>query len=622
MSVPQIGGVVVSPQKEVASEQPVLTEIDVNQSRLKRSLNVAKRAIQTSVIAIEVLPINESIRFGAYAAAMTQTQNPLVGAAVLGGTTLMVEGAGALAAASVLDTKQSDKGIEYINKRIKKIAPNGVNMTPPIEAGAAMVGGSAVVLALKQIEDPSRTLSQNRKHGMFTAGWMSAYFAAEGALFAESIDDFRDPKMVGASILALGGLIAIARKAKKQFKKQAESKDSPESLSIEAFTNRYQTVEVVKNVSLDEETISRSVTFNNSYRNASDEAVKIGLYGEDIEAAISNPESFLVQYESTDDTESVYAPLLVPVESLEWYNTQLLKERYGTNDKIYYFAHPSVLETETEKAKITNVINTVLESGAKIIYDFYPSQQSIVQQLGLENGFKTENLGRGLAAGEAEVFSGVLKVGEEKHIAKSPTLSEIYEQGVKNGEFKHDTQNGVTLETVISDKEIEKVWKIYEKPFERLSKDDAMHAGFDKDTLLGMLKDQDIVKILNRSKGEITTLLFFTNDFKFCPWFNAEYYKKNYPEYYETDNIFMFPGIVTGDSIKGQSYSLKLIDLAVKIAAKRGTDALVTFECSSVSKMYIPRIVRRAINRSGAGTTDDFTKSISSMGYKVLSKDK
>ncbi|HSX44950.1 MAG TPA: hypothetical protein VLF39_02455 [Candidatus Saccharimonadales bacterium] len=199
---------------QIEKSTDILNEDVDTSSKLRKAYHVAKRAVQVGVIAAEVGPGNEAIRFGAFAASQFVTHNPLVGGAVLGGSTFVVEGAAALATADLITTEKSTKAISWVNSKLHKIVPEDAKMTPVTEAGVAMVGGSVVVLAEKQREDPTRTAQENRRHGIFTAGWMGGVFALEGALISEGIANYSDIKKVGPAVLGFAGVTWAFNKAK------------------------------------------------------------------------------------------------------------------------------------------------------------------------------------------------------------------------------------------------------------------------------------------------------------------------------------------------------------------------------------------------------------------------
>ena len=127
-------------------------------------------------------------------------------------------------------------------------------------------------------------------------------------------------------------------------------------------------------------------------------------------------------------------------------------------------------------------------------------------------------------------------------IKTAPPITDVYRGMVECGEIEGNSDNGVSLMEKIEGEEAERIWQIYKAPFDDLSKDHPMYAGFSKAELMDILADPTVAKMVNKVDGKISTLCFFVDDFDHCPWFNKEYYKQNYPEYYDTGNILIFPG--------------------------------------------------------------------------------
>ena len=146
-----------------------------------------------------------------------------------------------------------------------------------------------------------------------------------------------------------------------------------------------------------------------------------------------------------------------------------------------------------------------------------------------------------------------------------------------------------------------------------------LHTGFDKDGLLGILKDENVFKLVNRVDGKISTLCFFVQDFKHYPWFNTKYYEDKYPDYFKSSNILIFPGIVTDEEMRGNDYSQDVFLLAARMLAKRGSNVLATFECTEKSALYIPKILATALNYSGVAHIENVETPISSTDYLVAS---
>ena len=371
------------------------------------------------------------------------------------------------------------------------------------------------------------------------------------------------------------------------------------------------------------EEVDDSIAVYSAYRDENDEAVKIGLYGEDLEQALLNPDTVLTSYE-TADGKTVKVSLLVPAEGLEWYNLSLLRSVYGQDTPLYYYAHPPISEKPELRADFTNALKAELDKGSVIFMDQYHQDgagtaeelQSIVGE-----DYSVDRLGGDeTRESQSVVFAGPVNFPGVESVHSAPSITEAYKQAVTDGEIVGDGTNGASLIEVIEGEEAEKLWQLYDKPFQDLGQDHPSNAGFDQKGLMEILADPSVAKLVNRVDGQITTLCIFVQDFEHYPWFNNKFYADNYPEYFNTGNVLIFPGIVSDENLKGASYSSRLVSLATQLYAKRGSNVLVTFECTEISATYIPKIVNRAINHGGYGTISGIENPISLTEYRVLRK--
>jgi hypothetical protein len=611
---------IVEPPEFLAEQEPNAAETAPppadEQGRLRKTLDTAKYALTSAVVTAEILPItNEGARYGALAATEMATRNPLVGAAVLGGSTLLVEGAGAIAAANLLTGSTGNKLFNWVNEKLKKVVPDEAKMSPPLEAGLAMTAGTPILMAAKQREQPDRTKEEARRHGLLTAAWMAGVFAVEGALISEGAGDYTDPKKVGAALLATGAIATLPGWAKKALRKgRAET--------VEALTDKTVSVVSASEATDMDASIGRSMELYEAFRDQHDEAVKVGLYGEDLERVLRNPRTVLAKYEAGDGEGPAYMPLLVPADELKWYNMPLLRTTYGYGKEYLYYAHP-LIPDETGQDTIEAALKTKLDEGDIIFTDQYASRsnQEVFDKLTANNqSYALENIGGGDVQRTGEVFVGPVAFEGVTEVKQAPSIQETYKTMIASGELHEEPENGVSLAETITGEEAERIWEVYKAPFDELSKEHPMYAGFSKEELTDILADPEVVKVVNRVDGTISTLCFFVNDFDHCPWFNKEYYEENYPEYYETGNVLIFPGIVTDQNMRGNDYGMKVIDLATQLYAKRGSNILVTFECTETSAVYIPTIVEMAIGHSGKGKITGADTPISVTEYKALRK--
>lgn len=201
-------------------------EMADQRSRLHKVLKSFRYMGASIMVGLEVGPYNEAIRYGALAFTQASVStNPWVGAAVMGGTTFAVEVAGAYAAAELVNSTTGNKAIEKLNHKLHKIIPPDKKMTPPAEVMVGLVGGSSIIVAEKKRENPEWTIQQTRRHGLFTAQWMAAVLAIDGAILSEldAVHNLSDPKVLGYLALSYVTVSGIGKAGKRFMKKDNDN---------------------------------------------------------------------------------------------------------------------------------------------------------------------------------------------------------------------------------------------------------------------------------------------------------------------------------------------------------------------------------------------------------------
>lgn len=598
-------------------------EVELRTTGIKRIVHQTKRALQMAAIVAELAPTNEAIRFGAFGAAQAISGDPLAGAAALGGSTLVVEGSAAVATADLLTTEKGNKAIEKVKEKIDKHISPDAKLSPLGEAGLAMLGGSAVVTLAKQIEDPSRTKEASRRHGLFTSTWMAGYFAVEGALISSGINNIHQPEAVGAAALGLASLTAASHYATKRIKKRkgrgAESgmKESRSDARIEKFNLR----DIREGHDLNEEQIEQGKKLYRSFRDRDDEALRIGLFGEDLEKAMKDPETTMLVYE-TESKHTAHIPILIPTNKLEWYNNEFLTRLYGQDAPILYYSHPPIPTDERAEEMIREKIREKLNRGAIVISEKYDGKNGMLDKLlnSLDSDYVVEAPHIDGHESRVDTFIGEAKFNGVDNVKQAPSFYEVYQREVQAGSLESDSEDGVSVVESIEGQDAERLWEIYENPFDELGINHPTLAGFDKKTFQEILKDPAVTKIVNKVDGKISTLCIFVQDFDQCPWFNASYYRDNYPEYFETSNIFIFPGIVSDENMRGNNYASDVIKLAIELFSKRDTYGILTFECTEISSQYVPKIVKSSFEAGGMAKVNGLESPVSKIEYVALKK--
>lgn len=174
--------------------------------RLRRTCRRLKYAGQVAVVGAVVLPVNEMLRFPAAIAVQAHTGNSVAGGVAFGLATLGVESAGSWSTASLIDSHYGGKVFNWLGEKKEKVLKDR-RMSAPVEALVGYFGGSAVVLAAKQAEDSSRTLEQNRRHGLLTSGWLAGVLAMQWMSSGNAIQD-PTPSNVGIALASTVGAYA------------------------------------------------------------------------------------------------------------------------------------------------------------------------------------------------------------------------------------------------------------------------------------------------------------------------------------------------------------------------------------------------------------------------------
>jgi hypothetical protein len=392
-------------------------------------------------------------------------------------------------------------------------------------------------------------------------------------------------------------------------------------------------IAILAGVDLTEEEIEASSQAYEAHRGNVDNGILLGVFGPELRNAMADPSTVMI-YDHQNDS---YSPLLVPTSDLEWYNMPYLTGRYGEDTPLYCYVHPEIPYDEATRAVVANAIKDILDIGAVILYDQYEDvspfeddqwsheedPQGQTKELLVKDGeaYELESLGSRRIPKKDDVFIGMINFDGTEEVKEVSSIYDTYKAAVESGSLLVDRENGAIIEDVMSEGDVERVWQIYKRPFERLSKGHPMLAGFDEETLKTTLREPSIVKLVNRSEGDITTVGIFTQNFEHCPWFNAQYYKENYPEYFETNNILLCPGIVSDEERRGHTYSWSLVDLMIKSQAERGSNLLLSFECTEISTRYIPeKVVVRGVESSGLAVAEGFDAPASTIVYKALRK--
>lgn len=180
-------------------------------------IRTTKYGVEAGIVGAVISPANEAFRFGVAGAVQAGTGNTLAGTAAIVATTALTEGVGAVASADLLDSPNAQKIVGWLNDRLSKIVPGKIAKGKELgiagEAALGYFGGSSVVLLAEQTINPTRTKEENRKHGLFTSGWLSCVVGMQWLAVGNAIEN-PTPANITAGITVGGGVIAGMKLAK------------------------------------------------------------------------------------------------------------------------------------------------------------------------------------------------------------------------------------------------------------------------------------------------------------------------------------------------------------------------------------------------------------------------
>jgi len=367
---------------------------------------------------------------------------------------------------------------------------------------------------------------------------------------------------------------------------------------------------------IEQESIQGSIIEYENFRREDNDALCIGLFREDLERAFTDDRTFF--YESTNNEGvKVSNPVLVQSDILEWWNHELFSKLFPSKNVLVY-AHPKRASKHDDE-RITEQLELATDLGYVIATEKYVSDESspIAKYIKKMQEVNPDTV---TVFGNLELPSRVDYFATEVNFngaltRQSPSIFSVYEQMIAEGLVSANEANGVSVAREITGEEASKIWRLYKDPFDKLGKDDPTIAGYSEEMLKDLLSDQNVLKVVNRSEGEITTLLLLLDKLSDAPWFNEEYYKNTYPGFYETGNIVISPCIVTDEEKRGNEYALDTIDFVARIYGRRGSNFILSFECTQISTQYVPAITKYVLEKTGLLSLSSLDEPVGSIEY-------
>jgi hypothetical protein len=196
------------------------------------------RSAESLAVGYEITPLDDAIRYTLLGATYAATRSPEISALMYGAVTFTTEGIAAASTADLMASQNGKKFVAWSNKKFESMdIPTTIKTNKAVRAAIATYLGSSFLLAIKQREDPNRTLGQNIKYGMGTAAALGSICVVEGYAITgvgntilskgfSLAEQSGKPEIIAPAIIALGGLASVRKWARRKLKSKSESEQS------------------------------------------------------------------------------------------------------------------------------------------------------------------------------------------------------------------------------------------------------------------------------------------------------------------------------------------------------------------------------------------------------------
>jgi hypothetical protein len=147
----------------------------------------------------------------------------------------------------------------------------------------------------------------------------------------------------------------------------------------------------------------------------------------------------------------------------------------------------------------------------------------------------------------------------------------------------------------VNDEDSEMLWNLYKKRFQWLGKNHIISMEDSIDEFMSLIKYDECLIFLKRHNDNTPACFTYIHfDFNRLYWLNNNIFNRIAAEADDNQVIMFFPGIVSDRS--GTGYSYDVLKTIADIGDKVNMRAIVLFEDTNISELYVPKIVRSALN--------------------------
>lgn len=165
-------------------------------------------------------------------------------------------------------------------------------------------------------------------------------------------------------------------------------------------------------------------------------------------------------------------------------------------------------------------------------------------------------------------------------------------------------EDGKVIIDALTPEEIDFWWPVYDEPFNEINRTNPCRQSFTKEEFAEAMVSPTMAKLAYVENGEIISMCLLSNDFKHFPWLSQEFYKAQYPDEFESEDIYYFVSLLTNPEKQGQLHATKVVDFITELYALDENEAIVTFDCCPANKKSLPGMISWAVRNTGLGTLE------------------
>ena len=560
---------------------------DSSPSRLKRFANAAN----IGMVALELNPwTNEGMRALALAGAATMTRDPVISAATFAAATFGIESVGVFGTSRLFASEGGERGLSKVQAVLEKWSPfRRIQEVDSLALDTALsfTAGPPSMLAVKNIQNPSRSYSENLSYGMKHSAAVALGTGSEVLLVGES---WANPNKFTLTGVALG-IAGIAAGIKWGKEKQLRSS----TFSYEDYRK-------------------------NMDRSANGPHIE-GYNDFDYQQVLSDQDTRYITLKGGVKEKRQRWPVLSPIRNSTEYMPDYFTERYDEKTPIYYLSAPDLDAIVTSKAsarELARHISDLKKEGAIIVFDEMDGQKKAqaLERLTREYAPDVRLTAEEFVDPKNDTSAASVhytaiaerKGGQSSEADDSQfTIDKVraqYRQLVANGEIVQDEAS----KTVLLDPELmndtyrhggnqtvlDRMWDIYKQRFDWLIEENPSRGKQTAEEFKTMVLDPNTLTAAHMVNGEIAAIAMFVGDIQACDWLRPDYYKEQYGD----ETLLYFPGIASDESLKGSHFGLNICNLLSKVVSSATSEVRLVWQCTNVSADYIPKIVHAGVNLS------------------------